>query len=102
MTKLNKPVYVSGIELNISQAQTSEETENYELLCFDGYAMGSNGILNVVMKYPALSQLSEEQMDKAMTYSFGRDWEKEGLAICFRDVMMLYGKVTQLQQVNTI
>jgi hypothetical protein len=99
MKKL-KPIYVNSIELNIPQV---EDDNDFDMLCFDGYAMGSNGVLNVVMKYPAMSELSEYKIDKLMEYSFGKHWkEDKNLTICFSDVMMLYGKVTQIQQVNTI
>jgi len=98
MKKL-KPVYVNSIELDIPQI---EDNNDFDMLCFDGYAMGSNGVINVVMKYPAMSELSEEQVDNVMTYSFGSNWKKDDLIMCYNDVMMLYGKVTQIQQVNTI
>ena len=100
LTKTRRPIYVNSIELNIPQA---EGNNDFDMLCFDGYAMGSNGIINVVMKYPSLWELSEQQINDVMSYGFGSDWKKDkDLTICFSDVMMLYGKVTQIQQVNTI
>lgn len=104
-TQITKPVYVNSIELNLNLqfANKSEDIENYNLLCFDGYAIGSNGIYNVVMKYPKLWELSDEQINDVMSYGFGSDWKKDkDLTICFSDVMMLYGRATQIQQVNTI
>lgn len=99
LTNLTRPTYANSIELDIPQAK---DNNDFDLLCFDGYAMGSNGIINVVMKYPKLHELTDEQINSVMEYSFGSNWVRENLNICYNDVMMVYGKVTQIQQVNTI
>lgn len=99
-TKTRRPIHVSRIELNIPQA---EDNNDFDMLCFDGYAMGSNGIINVVVKYPSLWELSEGQINNAMLYMYGEEWKKnKSLKICFSDVMIVYNQVTQIQQVNTI
>lgn len=100
MLTQTRPAYVNSIELNIPN-QTLENND-FDMLCYDGYAIGSNGIINVVMKYPKLWELSDKAIDIAMQYRFGEYWKKEGLSVCYSDIMMSYGKVTQIQQVNTI
>jgi len=99
LNQTTRPDYVNSIELKVPQAL---ENNDFDMLCYDGYAVGSNGIINVTMKYPMLWEISDKKIDMAMQYRFGDDWRKEGLKVSYSDIMMSFGEVTQIQQVSTI
>jgi hypothetical protein len=71
------------------------EAEETEYMIYDGYAIATNveNGKKTRIEFPKLNELTKSQINKAMNYRFGSDWEAEGLKITPEDVMMSFGKI---------
>ena len=81
----------------IDEIEIANYGEGYNVICNDGYAIALNDEHILILKYPKLAELTDDQKREALVY---RGIESGDCG--FDDAMMRWGKVTQVQQISTI
>jgi len=81
----------------IDEIEIANYGDNYNVICADGYAVALNDEYILILKYPKLAELTDDQKREALEY---RGIESGDCG--FDDAMMRWGKVTQVQQISTI
>ena len=75
----------------IISAGSLTDFENYTIMVYDGFAVGSDGTNVIRWKFPTMDSLSSEQISEAMVYRFGEDWTSRGVTPWTEDIFMKYG-----------
>lgn len=75
-----------------------ELEHEYDCLCNDGFAVGirvydddKEAPVSVIVKYPTLSSLTDEQKDYVLKYRGLYEWTRDDITC--GDVMLAYGKI---------
>ena len=76
----------------IISVDTLVDYENYTVLCFDGYAVGSDGINILQWNYPQMHELTLVQLNEAMEYRFSYDWRNYVIPN-YSDIFIKYGQL---------
>jgi hypothetical protein len=89
--KLSSELYVCEYDIEFSAPELGSQTSDYDFKCYDGYATANNGILELKVSYPKISEMNENQKLDCLEYRYGSDASKYN--IHFGDVMMCKGKL---------
>lgn len=84
-------LYVTESDIEFSATELGSQTSGYNLKCYDGYAVGSNGLVSIRVAYPRLSDMSDTAKNDCLWCRYGKDAKLYD--IHFGDVMMAKGKL---------
>ncbi len=83
--------YVSESDIEFYAPELGSQTSGYHFRCYDGYGIADNGILEIKVKYPKISELSDKDKMDCLTYRYSTD--AKDFEVHFGDVMMSKGKL---------
>ncbi len=91
----NEPEFVTESDIEFSAPEIGSQTSGYHFKCYDGYAIGDNGILEIKLSYPFLYQINadESKLNECLVNRYGNDHYKYGYEVHFGDIMLRYGKL---------
>lgn len=87
----NPYVMETDISLTFTELVKCDQTEYYDIKCYDGYAIAKNGFVSAYLTYPKISELSDDEKNDCLNYRYGS--ESKYLNVHFGDVMMRKSKL---------
>lgn len=88
-----KELYVLETEIEFSAPELGSQTSGYDFKCYDGYAVGENEVVEIIVTYPKMIDLTQSEVDDCLYFRYGSDHKKYDYEIHFGDVMMLKSKL---------
>lgn len=85
--------YVLEMEIEFSAPELGSQTSGYDFKCYDGYAVGENEVVEIIVTYPKMIDLTYSEVDACMDFRYGSDHMRYDYEIHFGDVMMLKSKL---------
>jgi hypothetical protein len=85
--------YVLETDIDFSAPELGKQHSGYDFKCYDGYAVGENEVVEIIVTYPKMIDLTYSEVDACMDFRYGSDHMRYDYEIHFGDVMMLKSKL---------
>ncbi len=89
----NPYVMETDISLTFTELVKCDQTDYYDIKCYDGYAIANNGFISAYLTYPKLSEMSESEKIDCLNYRYYKVERENVEDISFGDVMMRKSKL---------